>query len=186
MRIVLILAVSASVLTATGAAAEPDAVDQRAPLIGHVLDRHGHGVRHVCVDALSLRDDGHYWTESGRDGRFILDTRSWRPEAWFHIRLVPCDSRLPYAPEYSPHANTIFSSTAVKVVAGHNTHRDFVLRDQGIIVGTLSGALDRPMEGGCILTNQWSEEGDGPADDTKAMSVTDASGQFRLHQRVVK
>jgi hypothetical protein len=183
MRIAIALGLVMAVLPAGVAGADQDPVDARAPLIGHVVDRSGHGVRGVCIVADQVHDVGHDGTYSGRNGRFILDTTSWgRPETYYVIRLEPCDQRLRVAPEYFPHADHVFASTAVKVRAGHTTHQEFVVRREAVLEGTVTAALGQPFAYACVVTGQWDQT---PRDDEERVTrvrTADRNGHYRFSQ----
>jgi hypothetical protein len=181
MRSAIAAGVVMAVLSAGVAGADQDPVDARAPLIGHVVDRSGHGVRGVCIDATQVREGDHYGTTSGRNGRFILDTTSWgRKETYYVIRMEPCDSRLPVAPEYFTHADHVFAATPLRVRAGHTTHHDFVVRREAVLEGTVTTAAGLPIAYACVVTGQWDQTPRDDEEDVTRVNTADENGHYRL------
>jgi hypothetical protein len=184
-RVLLAVVVCAAVLVPGVANAEQDAVDARAPLIGHVVDRRGVPLPGICLSATAVRgDEENYRTISGKAGRFILDTTSrGYPQRAYQVVLTLCGTRRNVAPEYYLHANDYDSSDWVVVRAGHTTHLDFVLRDAAVITGVVTDVDGRPLVNGCVWTRQWGDP-DGVTYDDQRVSYTDDMGRYRLTQLV--
>lgn len=160
-------------------------MDQRAPLIGHVVDRHGAGVQGVCIGGFTFRGEGAtVRTVTGKHGRFILDTTSPGTRSLaYTIDLRPCGTNANVAPEYYQHANGFEGSADVVVHAGHTTHKDFILRTGATLEGTVSSVAGRPLAGVCVRTAQWGESRGTGAQEV-SFAVTNSQGSYRIRQLV--
>lgn len=163
--------------------ASADQVDDRAPLVGHVVDRHGAGVSGVCVSASPFHGDADSDTAtSGRGGRFVLNTTSPEgSETAYIVLLRPCATKRNVAPEYYSHNNGYEGSSFVVVRAGHLTHKNFVLRTGGVVQGVVTTAQGRPFAQACVSTSQWGDDAGTGTSDT-SWAITDAAGRYRIQQ----
>jgi hypothetical protein len=137
------------------------------------------------VSAYADHGDGdHYWTVSGKRGRFILDTTSkGYPERGYQVSLLLCGTRRNVSPEYYRHADSYETLTDVVVHAGHTTHLDFVLRTGAAVTGMVTDVDGHPLVDGCVWTREWGEP-QGTTYDDMRVAYTDASGRYRMNQLV--